>query len=265
MRRILMTTDGVGGIWPYSLDLAAALGRHGVDVELVALGPALREEQRLAAAAIPNLTLHEAPGRLEWMSDPWQDLAEAGETLLGLEARLRPDVVHLNGYVHGAMPWRAPRLVVAHSCVLSWWAAVHGRPAPPAWGRYADAVARGLHAADVVVAPTRAMADAVVRHYGAPPDLRVIHNGRCGDRFAPAPAKDPFVLAAGRLWDEAKNIQTVCAAAPSLSWPVILAGDDRGPNGRRATSGAVLHLGAQAPTWCWCTSGCSSTTRTTAP
>ena len=36
----------------------------------------------------------------------------------GLERRLRPDVVHLNGYTHGALPWRAPVLVVGHSCVL---------------------------------------------------------------------------------------------------------------------------------------------------
>ena len=238
-----MTTDGVGGVWPYSLELSAALARHAIDVDLVALGPALSDAQRRAAGAIRNVRLHEASCRLEWMAEPWDDLAATGEWLLALEARLRPDIVHLNGYVHGAMPWRAPRVVVAHSCVLSWWAAVHGCDAPDEWARYADAVARGLQGADVVVAPTRAMAECVVRHYGPPRDLRVIANGRCGDPFSPAPRKDSIIVAAGRLWDEAKNIQALCAAAPSLSWPVVLAGDDRGPDGRRVTSGSVLHLG----------------------
>lgn len=238
-----MTTDGVGGVWPYSLELSAALARHGIDVDLVALGPALHDAQRRAASAIRNTRLHEVPCRLEWMAEPWDDLAATGEWLLALEAKLKPDVVHLNGYVHGAVPWRAPRVVVAHSCVLSWWAAVHGCDAPDEWARYADAVARGLQGADVVVAPTRAMAECVVRHYGPPRDLRVISNGRCGDPFAPAPAKDPVIVAAGRLWDEAKNIRELCAAAPSLSWPVVLAGDDRGPDGRRVTSGSGLHLG----------------------
>jgi glycogen synthase len=244
VRRVLMTTDGVGGVWPYSLDLSTALARHGIGVDLVALGPALREAQRRDATSIPNVRLHEVPGKLEWMDDPWNDLAMIGEWLLTREARLRPDVVHLNGYAHAALPWRSPRLVVAHSCVLSWWAAVHDCDAPECWTRYADAVARGLQAAEVVVAPTRAMADCVVRHYGPPRDLRVIANGRRGDPFAPAPRKESIVFAAGRLWDEAKNIQALCAVAPSLAWPVVLAGDDRGPDGRRATWGSVLHLGA---------------------
>ena len=36
----------------------------------------------------------------------------------------KPDIVHLNNYVHAALPFRAPKLVVGHSCVLSWWRAV---------------------------------------------------------------------------------------------------------------------------------------------
>ena len=63
---------------------------------------------------------------LEWMDEPWDDVARAGDWLLALEERDRPDVVHLNGYVHGAAALSRPCLVAAHSCVLSWWAAVHG-------------------------------------------------------------------------------------------------------------------------------------------
>lgn len=243
VRRVLMTADAVGGVWPYSLDLSAALGRHDITVDLVVLGPGMAEEQRAAAAVLPNVRLYERLGRLEWMDDPWADLSATGDWLLAQEALLRPDIVHLNGYGHAALPWRAPRLVVAHSCVLSWWAAVHGHDAPQEWSAYAEAVTRGLHAADVVVAPTQAMADAIRVHYGLLHHLRVIPNGRCPSPFRPASRKSPFVFAAGRLWDEAKNIQALCAAAPLLSWPVVVAGDDHAPDGRRVTTGSVLHAG----------------------
>ena len=70
---------------------------------------------------------------------------------------MRPDVIHLNGFAHGALPWSAPVVMVGHSCVLSWWQAVKGEPAPPEWDRYAQEVANGLAAADLVVAPSEAM------------------------------------------------------------------------------------------------------------
>jgi glycogen(starch) synthase len=44
----------------------------------------------------------------------------------------------------------------------------------------------------------------------------------------PALPKEPFVLAAGRWWDEAKNAALLIAAAPGLPWPVRLAGDAGG-------------------------------------
>jgi hypothetical protein len=70
------------------------------------------------------------------MEDAWEDVRLSGEWLLDLEERIQPDVVHLNGYAHGALPWRSPTLIVGHSCVLSWWEAVKGEPAPPSWDRY---------------------------------------------------------------------------------------------------------------------------------
>ncbi|HEX8375447.1 MAG TPA: hypothetical protein VF606_09745, partial [Geminicoccaceae bacterium] len=39
-RHVLMTTDAVGGVWTYSLDLAAALATRGVRTTLAVLGPA---------------------------------------------------------------------------------------------------------------------------------------------------------------------------------------------------------------------------------
>jgi glycogen synthase len=161
--------------------------------------------------------------------------------------------VHLNGFVHGALPWSAPVLVAGHSCVLSWWRAVHGCDAPPSWSRYRAAVTRGLHAAALVVAPTRAMLDALQQHYGALRNGRVIANGRdCeahGEAHGEAPRGDreAFVLAAGRLWDEAKDMVTLAAAAPHIRWPVFVAGADHGPDGARHVAAGVHHLGRLAP------------------
>ena len=46
------------------------------------------------------------------------------------------ELVHLNGYAHAALPWRVPVVVVAHSCVLSWWQAVFGEAAPARYAEY---------------------------------------------------------------------------------------------------------------------------------
>ncbi len=216
--RVLMTTDTVGGVWDYAVQLARSLAPHGVTVTLAALGRA-SPGQRAQAAGV---ALVESEFKLEWMDDPWTDVAASGTWLLELEREHRPDVVHLNGYAHGRLPFRAPTVVVGHSCVGSWWQAVHGEPAPP--GRYHDEVTAGLHAATAVVAPTRAMLAELVRLYGQTRDATVIYNGRSADDFRPAD-KRPFVLSAGRLWDGAKNLATLQRAAVGLPWPVRVAGD----------------------------------------
>jgi glycogen(starch) synthase len=223
-RRILMTADTVGGVWTYALELAAALAPHGVGIALAIMGAPLSEAQRAEVARVPNVEVFESRYKLEWMDEPWDDVAAAGEWLLGLAARLRPDVVHLNGYAHAALPWPAPALAVAHSCVCSWWEAVKGEPAPASWDTYRRAVARGLESAALVVAPSRAMLDALRRHYGVGA-ARVIPNARTAVHFPPRP-KAPFIMAAGRLWDEAKNIAALAEVAPRLSAPVIVCGAD---------------------------------------
>jgi glycogen synthase len=236
-----MTADAVGGVWTHALELAAALAPHDAQVALAVMGPPPSAAQRTAATAVPNVTLVEGSFRLEWMDDPWDDVARAGEWLLGLEEQIRPDVVHLNGYAHGALPWRAPALVAAHSCVLSWWRAVKGEPAPASWARYQREVMRGLAGVSLVVAPTRAMLTDLETYYGtraARTDGMVVPNGRRAERYPPGP-KEPFVLSAGRLWDEGKNVATLASAAGRLPWPVCVAGDDTSPDGA-TVEGAVL-------------------------
>ncbi len=164
-RRILMTTDTVGGVWHYSLELVRGLAKFGVEVALATMGPLPTAEQRRQVARIHNITLFESSYRLEWMEDPWEDVEKCGAWLMNLEDELKPDLVHLNGYAHADLPWNCPCMVVAHSCVLSWWEAVKKEPIPQRLGRYRERVAQGLARAHLVAAPTAAMLNAVETSY----------------------------------------------------------------------------------------------------
>jgi glycogen(starch) synthase len=179
------------------------------------------------------------------MEDPWDDVAAAGDWLLELERRRGCDLVHLNGYSHGALPFRGPKVVVGHSCVVSWWQAVRGQPAPAALDHYRQRVAGGLAGADRVVAPSRWMANALEEHHGPLPGVTVIRNGRDTRAFAPAP-KAPFVLCAGRLWDDGKNVGALARVAGRLPWPVRIAGAARpdGSSAAEATLEGATLLGA---------------------
>jgi glycogen(starch) synthase len=119
-------------------------------------------------------------------------------------------------------PFRSPKLIVGHSCVISWWEAVKGGEPPPTWDRYRRAVRAGLDAADLVVAPTAWMLSMLDRHHGPLPPSCVIHNGRRADGLPRA--KEPLILGAGRLWDEAKNLRLLARVAHRLPWPVAIAG-----------------------------------------
>jgi glycogen synthase len=243
VRRVLMTTDAVGGVWTYCLHLAGALARLGVTVDLAVMGPPPDQAQRATAARVPRLTLWTASFRLEWMEGGVDDIVRSGQWLLALAARTAPDVVHLNGYAHGALPFPAPKIVAAHSCVLSWWQAVHGCAPPAAWDDYADAVRDGLAGADQVIAPSAEMLRALDAHYGprAAPSS-VIANGLRAVRGRRA-RKSPGVLAAGRLWDAGKNIGALTAAAPAIPWPVMVAGDIAVEGTPAAYEDGVRYLG----------------------
>jgi glycosyltransferase involved in cell wall biosynthesis len=207
------------------------------------MGEHTNHAQRQECRGIGGLELFESGHKLEWMDDPWDDVACAGDWLLDLESRVRPDVIHLNGYCHGAQPFTAPVLVAAHSCVFSWWKAVNGEPPPPQWDRYRGEVIRGLAAASLVVAPTRAMLDALEKHYGALRRKAVVPNGR-NIEFRTGFPKEPLVFSSGRIWDSAKNISALDKASQRISWPVYVAGDNRHPNGGLAHIGKLRLLGS---------------------
>jgi glycogen synthase len=242
VRSILMTTDTVGGVWTYSLELSMALARRGVSVTLAAIG---RTSQAQRGAA-RGMGLVERDFKLEWMDDPWDEVRASGEWLLDLCAHVRPDAVHLNGYAHAALPWPVPALVVGHSCVLGWFDAVRGEPAPPRFDRYREEVSRGLRAAGLVVAPTWSMLRDLDRFHGPFRRARAIWNARDPRGFAPS-AKEPIVLAAGRLWDEAKNLCALDEAARTSPWPVYVAGEARHPHGGEACAAHARLLGPLSP------------------
>jgi glycogen synthase len=222
MTRVLMTADTVGGVWTYALQLADALAPCDVEVHLATMGTPMSADQRAAAHTSAVADVHESSFALEWMPDAWDDVDRAGDWLLTVAEQVAPDVVHLNGFVHAALPWSSPTVVVAHSCVLSWWRAVHGTDAPAEWDTYRQRVAAGLLAADEVVAPSGAMLAALEECYGFTGG-RVVPNSRASDWVRPM-AKERLVLGAGRVWDEAKNLAALQRVGPRLPWPVAIAG-----------------------------------------
>jgi glycosyltransferase involved in cell wall biosynthesis len=243
-----MTMDPLGGVFGYALTLAKRLSEEGIPVLLASMGGVLSREQRREVRSVAGVTLVESTFALEWMDDPWNDVQRAGEWLLALERRFRPSLVHLNGYSHAAEGFSAPVLVVAHSCVSSWWRAVWNEPAPARYDEYRARVLRGLSAASAVGAPSRAMLAALTAEYDVLlPRALVIHNGVPADRFVSG-IKERFVLACGRLWDRAKNVGDFAALAGALAWPLYLAGETASPDGRTVTvPPEVRHLGTLSP------------------
>lgn len=221
--KILMTTDAVGGVWQYSIDLVEGFSRLGASVLLATLGPRPSRAQRHQAEAIPGVVLAESDYPLEWMENPWSGVDEAGNWLLQLQRGYNADLIHLNGYSHAALAWNKPAVAVAHSCVFSWWRAVHGAAPGPEWTEYKTRITRGLNAASAIVAPTIAMAESLATEYGiSARRVQVITNFSAVPRRAPD-RKQPLIVAAGRIWDEAKNLRVLSSLAPQLCWELRIA------------------------------------------
>ena len=224
--KLLMTADAVGGVWTYALDLADALAPYGVEILVAVMGPRPSAGQSRESRRLPAVEVVHGAYDLEWMERPWSDIDRAGAWLLQLAEEFEPDVVHLNGFTHAALAWHAPCVIVAHSCVLTWWRAVHCEAAPSEWAEYRKRLAAGLRAADHLVAPTKALLSQLLTEHARLPPSSVIYNGRSAAGFPDASAeRGPFILGAGRVWDRAKNFSTLDHAAAGLSWPIYIAGD----------------------------------------
>src|SRR5438309_11251355 len=115
--KLLLTTDTIGGVWTYAIELAQALAANDVQIAMATMGDPLSPDQRRQVASLDHVTVFASEYKLEWLPDPWDDVYAAGCWLLGVEDRFQPDIVHLNGYVYGSVAWCSPRLVLAPSCV----------------------------------------------------------------------------------------------------------------------------------------------------
>jgi glycogen synthase len=243
VRRVLMTTRTSGGVWSYSRELCRALGQRGVEVTLATHGHPLTAAQWAEVRAVPGLSVEQSTWHVDGPEAPYEEVEAAGEWLLELEDRLHPDAVHLNGFRHGALPWAHQPLVVAHECALPRWRTEEGEPLQEEELRYYWELTRGLRAAGHVVAPTAAMLEALVRQHGTLRSASVIPHGRHPGDFPPGGVREPFILAIGRLWDEARNLEVLETVAPRLDWPVFVAGDRQHPDGGEVRTRYVRALG----------------------
>src|SRR5262249_21988787 len=136
---------------------------------------------------LPNLTYHPTAFKLEWMLDSEVDMIASAQYLQAIIQESKPDLLHFSQFYYGALACDVPRIVLAHSDVLSWWSAVQRKQPPETdWLRwYGRIVARGLSAANAVVAPSRWMLEQIEFHYGRPASASVIHNGRTPALFNP--------------------------------------------------------------------------------
>lgn len=250
---ILVTADTVGGVWTYTRELVTGLVRRDVKVTLVSFGdiPAAGqtrwiEQLQNQASHGPGLTYHPTGFRLEWMQNCQSDMRASAEYLRELIREAKPDLLHFNQFYYGSLDCELPRLVVAHSDLVSWWIAVHGTEPPrtPWLTWYRDAVTRGLAQATAVIAPSRWMMEQVNRYYVAPRHVEVIHNGRTPTLFNAHMTKEARIVTVGRLWDRGKNAGLLLRT--HMPVPVLIVGRDRDPQGASETfaveEGTNIHL-----------------------
>ncbi|MGC2209315.1 MAG: glycosyltransferase family 4 protein [Candidatus Korobacteraceae bacterium] len=209
---ILITADTVGGVWNYTRELVTGLARRGVRVTLVSFGGVPTAEQRAWLEGVDGVRYLPTAYRLEWMQDAERDLRESARYLREVIRDARPDLLHLSQFCYGEMDVNQdvtqPKIVVAHSDVLSWRQAVHGELPSGPWAKwYRGVVRKGLAGASLVVAPSQWMLRSVEDCYGRQPQSRVIYNGRTPAWFDPMARKENYAASAGRLWDEGKQLR----------------------------------------------------------
>ncbi len=224
--KILMTADTIGGVWTYAMQLCKALQAFNIEVHLCTMGRFPDGQQLRQVSAVKNTTLYAGNFKLEWMEGCETDVLEARRWLKDIYKQVKPDILHFNNYGQTDAAWDCPVITVYHSCVQTWWRAVYGAPPPEAWGWYTGIVQAAIDKSDIVIAPSRAMLHQAEVAFGDFNTAEIINNGI--DFQQQEVDKEPFILTAGRVWDEAKNIRLLCDITGELPWPVYVAGDNKG-------------------------------------
>ena len=234
-----MTTDTVGGVWSYTLDVAAGLAAQGLEVTLAVLGPSPHRSQMPRARR--GVTVINTGLPLDWLAEDEVTLVTAGQDLAQMARQVGADIIHLNSSSYAAdAPFDAPVVGMCHSCLATWWDAVRGEAAPQDVQWRSERLARGYAACDLLIAPSQSFAQATAARYGMLPTT--IPNGRsiC---LRPARPKQPFVMTSGRLWDAGKNIAALDVVAALMDGEVRAAGSLRGPDGSEVALHTVTSLG----------------------
>lgn len=247
--RVLLTTDTIGGVWTFTAELTTELLNRGHSVALVSFGRAPSHYQASWAAATLNrfgISFHYVPSTapLEWMQSNRSAYTAAAPLLLRIADAFLPDLLHTSQFCFGSLPLAMPKVITAHSDVLSWASACrHNVLEPSPWlYRYKSMVERGLAGADAIVAPTRWMVSALRQHFSFIAPARVILNGR-NLLSAPADSRKLQAVSAGRFWDEAKNLSLLTNLDSPI--PIIVAGEQEHEDSiAPASLGSVIPVGA---------------------
>ncbi len=244
-RRVLLTVDAVGGVWWHACDLVDLLDREGVACLVVGSGPAPNAELMRETKGWRQSMLEWTDHPLDWMTE---DQAALDAARSDLERRARDwqaDIVQVN------MPSQAAGLradlkvvAVSHSCRATWWQATRSGQPPDAWWPGIERTRRGLARADRVMAPSHAHARALRQTYGPIERITVVHNAILDDGPVEIGDRERVILAAGRWWDDAKNLAALDRAAARCAWPIMIAGPMAGPDGSARTARNVVELGA---------------------
>jgi glycosyltransferase involved in cell wall biosynthesis len=224
--KVIMTADTVGGVWTYCVELCGALKEYDVQFHLVTMGAKMQQWQRDEIQALKNVEVYETEFKLEWMQDPWEDVEKSGSFLLELEDKVQPDLIHLNSFSYGSLPFKSKKVIVAHSDVFSWWKQVLNDEPSSDWQKYFQAVKVGLKQCDLIVTPSNTMATYIKELYYPRIKSTTIYNSRSIDLFHKR-KKQPYIFAMGRIWDEGKNIKLLIEAASRIKYQIRIAGDNK--------------------------------------
>lgn len=239
-RRLLMTVDAMGGVWRYAMDLARALRLEGVHTVFAGFGPEPSPHMLEEAQAIGDVHWTGAP--LDWTAKDPSELAGIADQLSVIAGASSVDLLHLNLPSQAAgLVIDLPVVVVSHSCVATWFAAVRGTLLPADWQWHEGLNWRGFAAADMIIAPSHSHADALSRSYGIG-GIEVVPNS--SRHVSTRLNKKNYCFAAGRWWDEGKNAAVLDDTAALTEYQIVAAGPCNGPHGQHVAFDFVDHRGA---------------------
>jgi glycosyltransferase involved in cell wall biosynthesis len=237
----LLTADAVGGVWQYAVDLAHALRVEDIEPIVAVLGPPPTPDQRACAG---DLRVIETGLPLDWLCGDAAPVLAAGTAIAEVAASEGIDCIQLNMPTLGARAtFPVPVVAVTHGCVSTWWEAAQDSPLGADYLWHRKLMAEGLHAADLVVAPTAAYGTIIARHYDLIQPPLTVHNGRRSLQSASNAAMHDHVFTAGRLWDRVKNASVLDRIADRLAVPFLAAGPVEGPHGETIRLEALHLLG----------------------